>query len=150
MIDFLDISFHHFYSSFLTIDLILFSQYIIIFIVRSLDLFYKLFLIDTLKRDCVQLCPFVKNGIMHREFQKYLRPDGLGIDYSHLKNFDTGAYLEGIFSKQRPAGEKMIENAIKNNKLGELEGALENARRIGLDKTNKALYQKGLDYLNNN
>lgn len=86
---------------------------------------------------------------MHKEFQKYLRPDGLGIDYSHLINFDTRSYLEGVFAKQRPAGEKMIQNAMKNNKRGELESALENARRIGLDKTNNALYQKGLDYLNN-
>lgn len=117
--------------------------------VRSLDLFYKLFLIDTIHRESVQLCPFVKNGIMHKEFQKYLRPDGLGIDYSHLSNFDTRLYLESVFAKQRPACEKMIQNAIKNKKRGELESALETARRIGLDKTNKALYQQGLNYLNN-
>jgi hypothetical protein len=30
---------------------------------------------------------------MHREFQKYLRPDHLGIDYSFLDDFDTRAEL---------------------------------------------------------
>ncbi len=30
---------------------------------------------------------------MHREFQKYLRPNGMGIDYSFLKDFDTAAIL---------------------------------------------------------
>ena len=31
---------------------------------------------------------------MHREFHKYLRPDGLGLDYSYLEDFDTHAELE--------------------------------------------------------
>jgi hypothetical protein len=118
--------------------------------VRSLDLFYRLFLIDTLKRESTQLCPFVKNGGMHREFQKFLRPDGFGIDYSHLEEFDTRQFLDGVFQKQRPAGEKLIENAIKNKRRGELEGALENARRIGIDKTNPTLYQRGMAQLKNN
>ncbi|CAM9091058.1 unnamed protein product, partial [Ectocarpus fasciculatus] len=54
---------------------------------RSVDLFYKLFLIDTRLRTSVQLCPFVRPGHMHKEFQKYLRSDGMGIDYSHLRDF---------------------------------------------------------------
>jgi hypothetical protein len=92
----------------------------------------------------------VKNGGMHREFQKYLRPDGLGIDYSYLTDFKTRNFLENVFQKQRPAGEKMIENAIKNKRRVELENALENARRIGIDKTNPTLYQKGLVQLKSN
>ncbi|CAM9100166.1 unnamed protein product, partial [Ectocarpus fasciculatus] len=50
--------------------------------VRSLEYFYKLFLIDPHQRTAVQLCPFVKSGKMHSAFQKYLKPDGMGIDYS--------------------------------------------------------------------
>ena len=30
---------------------------------------------------------------MHHEFQKYLRPDHLGIDYSYLEDFNTAAEL---------------------------------------------------------
>ena len=56
--------------------------------VRSVELFYKLFKIDTSERRAVPLCPFVHTGIMHRTFQKYLRDDGLGIDYSKLEDFD--------------------------------------------------------------
>jgi len=66
--------------------------------VRTVDLFYKLFLIDTQKRTAVQLCPFVKSGKMHRNFQPFLRLDGLGIDYSKLENFDTAAAMS---KKQR-------------------------------------------------
>lgn len=60
---------------------------------RALTLFYKLFLIDPKARKAVQLCPFVQTGIMHKEFQKFLRPDGLGIDYSFLEDFSTQAEL---------------------------------------------------------
>ena len=56
--------------------------------VRTTDLFYKVFLINVHARKAVQLCPFVKEGMMHREFQKYLRPDGLGIDYTQLANYE--------------------------------------------------------------
>ena len=60
---------------------------------RELSLFYKLFLIDPVKRKATMLCPFVSTGIMHHEFQKYLRPDHLGIDYSYLEDFNTAAEL---------------------------------------------------------
>jgi len=111
--------------------------------VRSVELFYKLFLIDTKNRQSVQLCPFVKNGGMHKEFQKYLRKDGLGIDYSHLENFDTSAYIEKVFESQRGPGEKMIRSAMEKNNMNSLEWALENARRIGIDKKNPDLYSEG-------
>ena len=64
--------------------------------VRKLDLFYKLFLIDAQNRKAVQLCPFVTTGDMHREFQKHLRPDGLGLDYAYLEDFNTKAELERL------------------------------------------------------
>lgn len=59
--------------------------------VRSLETFYKLFLIDPVNRKAVQLCPFVSSGIMHRDFQKLLKPDGLGVDYSKLEDYDTAS-----------------------------------------------------------
>lgn len=116
---------------------------------RDLELFYKLFLIDPVQRTSVQLCPFVKSGVMHRNFVKYLRPNGMGIDYSNafFESFDTAAALEKIFSAQRPAGEKMIQNAIRAKNMGNLEFALENARRIQLDRTNPDLYNKGMQVL---
>ena len=64
--------------------------------VRDVDLYYKLFLINRTERKAVQLCPFVRPGHMHRDFQKHLRPDGLGIDYGKLVNYDTEKYLKRI------------------------------------------------------
>ena len=58
-----------------------------------MSLFYKLFLVDPDKRKAQQICPFVATGIMHHEFQKFLRPDSLGIDYAYLEDFDTRAEL---------------------------------------------------------
>ena len=63
------------------------------FLVRDLSLFYKLFLINPEERKATQLCPFVTSGVMHHEFQKYLRPDHLGIDYAYLEDFDTAAEM---------------------------------------------------------
>ena len=65
---------------------------------RSIETFYKLFLIDSKKRTAVQLCPFVKSGKMHNSFQKFLKSDGMGIDYSKLENFDTLAAMKSVFS----------------------------------------------------
>ena len=106
---------------------------------RSIEYFYKLFLIDPVKRTAVQLCPFVKSGKMHNTFQKYLRKDGLGIDYSFLADYDTWGALEEVFSGQRPAGEKMLNEAIASKQKGRLDEALSNALRIGLDRTNPKL-----------
>jgi hypothetical protein len=57
--------------------------------VRDPAVFYKVFLIDTKERKATQLCPMVRFGIMHKDFYKYLRPDGKGIDYSYLLNYDS-------------------------------------------------------------
>ena len=37
---------------------------------------------------------------MHREFQKYLRPDHLGLDYTFLEDFDTQAELNRIAQEE--------------------------------------------------
>ena len=56
-----------------------------------MELFYKLFLINTIQRKAIQLCPFVNSGIMHNAFQPLLRSDGNGIDYSTptITNYNT-------------------------------------------------------------
>jgi hypothetical protein len=64
--------------------------------VRSLDLFYKVFAINVKDRTAVQLCPFVKTGIMHKNFQKHLRANGLGIDYGPLESFDVKKVLPSV------------------------------------------------------
>lgn len=91
-LDGIDVSYHVFINVF-DFNIILIAFSFIPFTVRSLDLFYKIFLIEPEKRKATPLCPFVSSGIMHREFQKYLRPDHLGIDYSFLDDFDTRAEL---------------------------------------------------------
>jgi hypothetical protein len=89
---------------------------------------------------------------MHTQFVPYLRPDGMGIDYSKpfFENFDTEAALEKVFEKQRPGGEKMIENAMKNHNIENLRYALENAKRIKLNQANPTLFKKGQEFLKNN
>jgi len=53
--------------------------------VRTLEKFFKTFGIDVHKKRCEHhLCTFVQGGTMHKEFQKHLRPDGMGIDYSKI------------------------------------------------------------------
>jgi hypothetical protein len=111
---------------------------------RDYKLFYKLFLIDVQARKATQLCPFVKSGLMHNHFTPHLRPNGLGIDYSQLNNFDTLAVLEEHLTKQHPMAREMIDNAIKNNRIGALQSAKEFANKVHLkgaylDKLNNAL-----------
>merc|ERR1740133_654110 len=56
---------------------------------RNASLYFKLFLIDRERRQAENLCPFVRSGAMHRNFQKHLRANGKGIDYAELEDFDT-------------------------------------------------------------
>jgi hypothetical protein len=102
--------------------------------VRDVQLFYKLFLIDTQARKATQLCPFVKSGLMHKAFQPYLRPDGLGIDYTNLENYDTRTVLEKHLLSQHPYWEKQINQFMASKQKDSLRYALSNAERIGLDK----------------
>jgi hypothetical protein len=61
--------------------------------VRSLKTFYDIFLIDVPNGKSMQLCPFVRGGSMHKEFNKYLSKDGLGINYEKLQSFQTTLFL---------------------------------------------------------
>mmetsp|Transcript_8541 Transcript_8541/g.17859 ORF Transcript_8541/g.17859 Transcript_8541/m.17859 type:complete len:603 (-) Transcript_8541:399-2207(-) len=53
--------------------------------VRTPELFYETFGIDVVnKRTEHHLCQFVETGNMHKKFMSFLRPDGMGIDYSQI------------------------------------------------------------------
>lgn len=63
--------------------------------VRTLKTFYDTFLIDVPNGKAIQLCPFVRGGSMHKQFQPKLSADGLGINYANLAHFPTRQYLPG-------------------------------------------------------
>ena len=115
--------------------------------VRDVELFYKLFLIDRENEKATQLCPFVKSGIMHRNFQPHLRPDGLGIDYSQLVDFDTESKIMALFAKQRPSCESNLKRAMYQKSASEIEFYLGEARRIGLAKEKPDLIEKATTLL---
>ena len=53
--------------------------------VRTPELFYDTFGIDVVKKVTEHhLCRFVETGKMHKEFNAFLRPDGMGVDYSQI------------------------------------------------------------------
>jgi hypothetical protein len=85
---------------------------------------------------------------MHRDFISALRPDGTGLDYTKLQSYDTAAVLESLFEQQRPAGREWLQGAIRNRNMKGLGEALNNARRIGLEKTDPELILKGKKLLN--
>ena len=116
--------------------------------VRSTELFYKLFLIDPRARKATQLCPFVKSGLMHKAFQPYLRPDGNGIDYSHLENYDTKTVLEKHLLSQHPYWEKQIITLIRSKQKDSLRYAMSNAERIGLAEKKPDLMNEARKVLN--
>jgi hypothetical protein len=55
--------------------------------VRSPEKFYETFGIDVVEKTIQRhLCRFVDiEGRMHKKFTPYLRPDGMGIDYSKIE-----------------------------------------------------------------
>lgn len=53
--------------------------------VRTPEKFYKTIGIDVVKKTTEHnLCRFVQPGVMHRTFMKFLRPDGMGINYDKI------------------------------------------------------------------
>jgi len=53
--------------------------------VRTPEHFYKVFGVDVVKKTTIpNLCNFVKPGVMHKEFMKHLRTDGMGLDYENI------------------------------------------------------------------
>jgi len=99
---------------------------------RSKELFYKLFLINTRARKATQLCPFVSSGIMHRDFQPYVRADRNGIDYSFLENYDTQDALQTRPRKDQPYWARQIEKGLNSKNPHTLSQAVSAAKQIGL------------------
>ncbi len=79
---------------------------------------------------------------MHNNFHKYLRADRKGIDYSKLENFDVSSVIEETFAAQRPGGERWIRDAMSSKNAADLQSAILNAKRIGIDRTNPELIRK--------
>jgi hypothetical protein len=79
---------------------------------------------------------------MHREFKKFLRKDGLGIDYTSLSGYDTLSVLSSHLKKQHPYWEKKIQEAIENNSKSALADALGNADAVGLAAAKPDLMRK--------
>ena len=53
--------------------------------VRTPERFYEVFGIDVVNKKTERhLCRFVDTGIMHNQFQKLVRRDGMGVDYSKV------------------------------------------------------------------
>jgi len=105
-------------------------------------------MIDPVQRSAVQLCPFVKTGIMHREFQKFLRPDGLGIDYTKLENFDARAVLNKELDKERPEVIQRLRNAIRTRSRGELDYALFESNRLNIEQIEPELVNQARELFN--
>ena len=117
-------------------------------LVRDLSLFYKLFLIDPKERKAVQLCPFVKTGIMHKDFQKFLRKDGLGIDYSQLLEYDTAKKIDAQLTRQHPYWESRLKEGMQKKDRGILQEAVNNAIRVRLNMKKPDLVRQAQDMLN--
>lgn len=79
---------------------------------------------------------------MHRDFQPYLKPDGNGIDYSELVDYDTKYVLDNNLGRQHPLWERRIVNAMTKGDKAELLSAVASAIKFGLDKRNPDLVDK--------
>ena len=111
--------------------------------VRSPELFYEIFLIDPIKRTSHDLCPFITNGVMHNDFQPYLRSDGLGIDYTFISGYNTKEVLEKNLGKEYPYWERKIMRAQLEKNRDELKNAIDEAEALHLtDKNNRGLIRK--------
>lgn len=81
---------------------------------------------------------------MHKDFQKHLRPDGLGIDYSKLENYNT---RQAVLTKARLEGklndvEKKLKAIVEMKESGNIEAVLSEAKRWGLDRNTSDLYKR--------
>lgn len=84
---------------------------------------------------------------MHKDFQKELRPDKLGIDYSHLINYDTAKRIDAQLTRQHPYWEARLREGMKNKDRGVLEEAINNAIRVRLNQKKPELIQQAQQQL---
>lgn len=79
---------------------------------------------------------------MHKDFQKHLRPNGLGIDYSLLLDYDTENVIKTYLFSQHPYWIKFCNDAITKKKRNLLNECLSTAPRIRLDSAHPELMEK--------
>ncbi len=84
---------------------------------------------------------------MHRDFQKYLNSNGLGIDYNMLMNYNTLSVLSSHLRKQHPYWEKKIGEYMESKNKSLLADALSNAEAVGLTAGNPDLMRKARNIL---
>jgi len=111
---------------------------------RPVEWFYKLFGIDTEASTSLddRLCKFVKTGRMHRAFQPSLRPNGLGIDYSGLVDFDTRASINAELDEMRKPAVAQLERALDRANVQGLQTGLDMAKRSALSEVNPQLVSR--------
>lgn len=114
---------------------------------RELSLFYKIFLINPVERKTVQLCPFVEGGIMHRDFQPFVKPNGLGVDYSLLTDYDTKASLNTRPSVNNPYWSRLLESAITNHDAKMVAEYVALFEKLGLLDQKKALKDRAMLFI---
>ena len=76
---------------------------------------------------------------MHRDFQPYLRPDGNGIDYSELLDYDTRYVLDNHIGRQHPLWERKIIAATEKKDKAALQHAVDVAMKFHLDRKNPTI-----------
>lgn len=77
---------------------------------------------------------------MHRDFQPLLRPDGNGIDYSKLTNYDTKSKIDEQLRRQIPEAERLLREGIRTKRRADLNYAIFLADRVGIPVVNPTLY----------
>ena len=88
-----------------------------------------------------------QTAIMHRDFQPYLKPDGAGIDYSELMDYNTKYVLDNNIGRQHPLWERKILNGIELKGKDSLQHAVDVAVKFGLDKINPTLINSAREIL---
>jgi len=107
---------------------------------RPVELFYKVFGMDVRKKTLPgEMCKFVKSGLMHNTFSPSLRPDGKGIDYSQLTDFNINEAIQGELRKAKALAEKHLRGAMSRRKLPGIDQALLEAKRARLGKSELVL-----------
>lgn len=77
--------------------------------VRPIELYYKIFGINRVEHTIQRnICAFVKFGVMHTYFQSFLHANGMGIDYSHLVNFDMNVTMATILANKKKASQVRV------------------------------------------
>jgi hypothetical protein len=81
---------------------------------------------------------------MHRDFQPFVKPNGLGVDYSLLTDYDTKASLNTRPSVNNPYWSRLLESAITNNDAKMVAEYVAMFEKLGLLDQKKALKDRAM------